>query len=231
MQEKTGRMRHELKFFIDEGEYLTLRERLYRALPIDPHADPASRQYHIRSLYFDDIYNSALWEKQTGVEFRRKYRLRIYNLSDSKISLERKTKLNQYILKESVPITRQRCDELLGGRFDFLYGSGSPVMEDLYAAMRTARMRPVVLVDYTREAYIYPPGNVRITFDLGLHTGNFSLDLFSGVPAPIPVLEPRQVILEVKYDAVLAPHIRSLLQMERHQRSAASKYVLCRRFH
>ena len=45
----------------------------------------ADGDYHIRSLYFDDINNTALFEKQAGILTRKKYRIRIYNLEDNVI--------------------------------------------------------------------------------------------------------------------------------------------------
>lgn len=223
-------LRHELKYYLDEGEYLVLRDRLHSAFALDPHASPVTRQYHIRSLYFDDMDNSALWEKQAGEENRRKYRIRIYNLRDDVIHLERKTKVGPYIAKDSVRLNRAQCEALTAGDFDFLYPPRYPLLGDLYIQMRTRRLRPVVIVDYTREAYVYPAGNVRVTFDRELHSGNFSRDLFSGEVAPVPILPPGQLILEVKYDSVLPPHVRALLQMDRSLRSAVSKYTLCRMY-
>ena len=40
-------------------------------------------------------------------------------------------------------------------------------------------LRPVVLVDYVREAYLHPAEEVRITFDKQLRTGLWSRDLFN----------------------------------------------------
>lgn len=229
MAERIRNLRHELKYYIDEGEYLTLRERLMYCCALDANASPDTRQYHIRSLYFDDIDNSALWEKQFGVRDRHKYRIRIYNLSDGVINLERKTKVGQYIAKESVKLTRGQCDALLAGDFSFLIPSRYPLLEEMYAQMRTRLLRPVVIVDYFRETYVYPAGNVRITFDRELHSGNFSRDLFTPHPASTPILPPGQLILEIKYNAVLPPHVRAMLQLDRSLRSAISKYTLCRR--
>ena len=42
-------------------------------------------QYHIRSLYFDDVYETALKDKVAGTDERCKYRVRIYNYNDSVI--------------------------------------------------------------------------------------------------------------------------------------------------
>ena len=80
------RFRHELKYLINEGDAALIRQRLDAALQPDAHA--LNGRYHIRSLYFDDYYDTAYLDKLGGFGDRRKYRIRIYNLSDQVIRLE-----------------------------------------------------------------------------------------------------------------------------------------------
>ena len=82
--------RHEFKYYINYGEYESLRRRLKYVLKPDVYANEQG-DYHIRSLYFDDVHNSALYEKQAGILSREKFRIRIYNLSDSVIKLKKIT--------------------------------------------------------------------------------------------------------------------------------------------
>jgi len=227
----TMKLRHEIKYFISYGEYLVLRDKLMAAMPMDEHSIRQTRGYHIRSLYFDDINNSAMWEKMDGVQDRQKYRIRIYNLQDSPIHLENKMKFTQMTAKTSCTLSRELTEDILKGDWTRIPLGENPVLDGFYAQTRAKLLRPVVLVDYFREAYIYPVGNVRITFDRDLHTGLFSHDLFSGRSAPVPVLDPGMMILEVKYDDILPPHIQGILNTTNGQRSAISKYSLCRRFH
>lgn len=122
MIEREGlQLRHELKYYIDPPQYRTLRSRVSALLSRDPHAGPDGR-YHIRSLYFDDFKNGTLFDKQAGVARRKKYRMRIYNYSDAVIKLERKTKLNEYIGKESARLTRDEADRILAGEVTFWPG-------------------------------------------------------------------------------------------------------------
>ena len=58
--------RHELKYSIDFLQYQILRKKLSLVLKPDPHAGP-NGTYHVRSIYFDDFKNSALFDKQAGV--------------------------------------------------------------------------------------------------------------------------------------------------------------------
>jgi hypothetical protein len=224
-------VRHELKYLIPETAYLWLRDRVAAAMPLDSNADPSTRGYSIRSLYFDDLLDSALFEKVDGDAMRNKYRIRIYKLSDRQILLEKKSKVSYYTAKDSVALTRAQCDGILAGDYNIIYPSESALLREFYALSRTRLLKPKVIVDYFREAYVYPAGNVRITFDLNLRSGLYSNDLFSGKPSSLPVLEPDTHVMEVKYDSFLPPHLRALLQDTPSQRMAISKYVLCRRFH
>lgn len=84
------KFRHELKFMVNRHQYFVIRQRLRGLAQHDEHAG-RSGEYHIRSLYFDDIDNSALHEKLSGVHGRRKYRIRIYNGRDNLIHFEKKS--------------------------------------------------------------------------------------------------------------------------------------------
>ena len=231
MQQKRNGLpaRHELKYFINPAELEALRGRLRGALDMDEHCVDG-RPYVIRSLYFDDIDDSAFYDKQAGVMHRDKYRIRIYHFSDKAIFLERKRKMGDLIQKSSVQITRRLCDQLVDGNPAGLYKAQNPLLQDMYVQMRTKLLRPRVLVDYAREAYIHPAEDVRITFDLNLRTALYSRDLFNPkVPTVCP--HDRNVeILEVKFNDYLPDYVNALLSGVEAERSAVSKYILCRRY-
>ena len=90
-------------------------------LHLDPHAKQGG--YFIRSLYFDDYWNTAYAEKDAGVLLRKKYRVRIYHCSDRSIKLERKKKFGSWIYKEAAPLTRAEFERILAGDYDFLLHS------------------------------------------------------------------------------------------------------------
>ena len=231
MQQKRNGLpaRHELKYFINPAELEALRARLRGALAMDSHC-VNGEPYVIRSLYFDDIDDSAFYDKQAGVMHRDKYRIRIYRYSDREIFLERKRKLGDLIQKSSVQITRRLCDQLVDGNPTGLQKAQNPLLQDMYVQMRTRLLRPRVIVDYAREAYLHPAEDVRITFDLSLRTGLFSRDLFNPrLPTVCP--HDRNVeILEVKFNNYLPDYIAALLSGTEAERSAVSKYILCRRY-
>ena len=221
--------RHELKYFIHPAEVEALRNRLRPVLKLDSHCR-GGRPYAIRSLYFDDIDDSAYYDKVDGVMHRDKYRIRIYNFSDQEIFLERKRKLGDLIQKSSAMITRRLCEQLIQGDPRGLYRATNPLLQDMYVQMRTKLLKPSVIVDYEREAYLHPAENVRITFDLKLRSGLASSDLFNPAVATVCPHDRNVEILEIKFDNYLPDHIGGLLACTRAERSAISKYVLCRRY-
>lgn len=222
--------RHELKYFISQSQYQVLSRLLRQVLWTDSHADE-NNEYHIRSLYFDTLSNGAVHEKVSGVANRNKYRIRIYNHSDKIIRMECKSKLDIYISKRSTPISRDLCEQLIAADPTGLENTSSGLLRDVYREMRLHLLKPVVMVDYVREAYIHPAEEVRITFDKQLRSGLGATDLFNKqLPVYPPLKDPDQIILEVKYNRMLPPYIADLLSSAAGwaQRSAISKYILCR---
>ena len=128
---RTGeKYRHELKYLISYADKAELAVRLAPVLHLDPHAQQGG--YFIRSLYFDDYWNTAYEEKDAGVLLRKKYRIRIYNCSDRSIKLERKKKFGSYIYKEAAPLTHAEFDAILAGDYDFLLHSPRRLCQEFY---------------------------------------------------------------------------------------------------
>lgn len=222
-------LRHELKYHITPAEMTVLRNVLTPLMQLDPNGNE-NNEYHIRSLYFDTINDDALEEKIAGVGNRKKYRMRIYNFSDKVIKLECKSKYGDLISKQSVSIPRELADQLIAGDPDGLQRMRHPLLHDVYREMQTRLLRPVVIVDYVREAYIHPAQDVRITFDKQLRTGLYSSDMFNAKLPTFPVFDDPVEILEVKYNEFLPVYIQSVLSGVTAQRSAVSKYTWCRRY-
>jgi len=224
-------LRHELKYFINERQYFVLSGVLDGILNRDPNGDEYN-EYHIRSLYFDTINNDALFDKLNGVQHRDKYRIRIYNFSDKIIKLECKTKVGSLISKRSLSIPKLLCEQLMAGDPAGLETTRSGLLNDVFREMTVNLLRPVVLVDYVREAYLHPAEEVRITFDKQLRSGVLSKDLFNPYVPTVPVFDENVLILEVKYNRILPSYIRDILNTycQGALPSAISKYTWCRRY-
>lgn len=228
---KEMKFRHELKYYISHQDYHTLRNILKQFMGIDQNAAlNHSNGYHIRSLYLDDCKNSALWEKLSGVSVRQKYRVRIYNFSDEIIMLEKKYKQKEMTAKTRQEITKEECQGILSEDFSQFIDSNKPLLRELYIKNRADLLRPVVLVDYEREAFVNPVGNVRVTFDKKLKTGLLAKDLFNTALPTLNAADENVVIMEVKYDEFLPDYIKRAVQIKNRQRQSVSKYVMCRKY-
>ena len=201
-------LRHELKYIITYPQYYQLLARLKVFMRKDGDFEEG---YLVRSLYFDDMYNTAYYQKEAGVFRRCKYRIRIYNnCHDGVIKLEKKSKISEYIKKTDENITPDEFYALLDGRPEFML-EGTPIMQDWYAAMRTKLLSPAVVVDYLRDAYICPEGNVRITFDKNLRAG-LDFDILNPDLPTVRAMQEGVLVMEVKFDDFLPKHIKTLIQ-------------------
>ncbi len=222
--------RHEMKYYINYHDYVLLKNTLKPLLTLDRNAGEDG-DYHIRSLYFDDAYETALAEKMAGSDIRSKFRIRIYDFSDNIIKFEKKYKQGQYIAKSSLTVMRDECEALIAGDCSCLEGRSEPLAEEIFLQMKNNLLRPRVIVDYHREAYVSPFENVRITFDKDLKAGLWLTDIFNPHAPTMPVLESGTMVLEVKFNRYLPVFIQTVLNnVNAAQRSAVSKYVLCRKY-
>lgn len=205
-----------------------LSQRLRNLFSHDQHAE-STGSYRVTSLYFDTPYDTALREKQNGVNRREKFRLRYYGTDTSFIRLEKKYKINGLCGKCSVQLQPEQAAQLLRGEYDFLLLSDHPLLIELYSKIQGSGLRPKTIVRYEREAFLYPPGNVRITLDRNVSTGLNSTDFLNIALFCHRAMETG-TILEVKYDSFLPDLVRLAVQVPGRQASACSKYALCRRF-
>lgn len=223
-----GKLRHELKHTISQGEDRILSSRLGKLFSRDRYAG-ANGSYRVSSLYFDTPTNKALREKIDGVDRREKFRIRYYNDDLSFIRLEKKYKVNGLCGKRSARISAEDVRHILCGDIDFLLRRGDPLLTELYSKMRGHLLAPRTIVTYDREAYLYAPGNVRITLDRNLRSGLASLDFLDPGLHHAPVSEG-VTVLEVKYDEFLPEIVRLAVQVPNTRASAYSKYAVCRRY-
>lgn len=181
-------------------------------------------KYFIRSLYFDNIFDKALFEKLNGVNQREKFRIRYYNGDTSFIRLEKKAKFGGLSSKLSAQLTYGQADLLARGIP--VRSSKNELIDELAFKMDTQLLKPKTIVDYTREAFVYPAGNVRITLDYNIRTGMDPTELLDPNCVTVPTGE--DIILEVKWDEYLPSAIEQAVQLGSRQTSSFSKYAACR---
>ncbi len=219
--------RCEEKYLCTPEMLSVLRHRLTPLMRRDKHQ--GSREYYsIRSLYFDDAEDSGYEDTFAGVSERRKFRLRIYNGDASFIHLEIKSKRNGYTHKDSCEITDEQCRTLMrGGLLPFSTADPEP-LRLWNIEMRTNLLRPRIIVEYKRCAFVEPTGNVRITFDEELGFSPITGVFLQPHLSLLPVSAEHRHLLEVKYDQLLPDAIANTIQMDRLRRTSFSKYTICR---
>ena len=218
--------RHEVKHEINLLDMLQIRQRLKAVAYPDPHA--IKGRYLIRSLYFDNLYDKALMEKVNGLSRREKFRIRFYNGDTSVIHLEKKSKIDHLGNKQSAPLTKEEAQAIVDGDIEWMLDSEYPVVKELYTKMKIQGLAPKTIVDYTREPFIYPAGNVRVTLDYNIRSGMYCTDFLNPDCVTMPVSEA--IILEVKWDGFLPDIIRDAVSLHDRREGAFSKYEACRMY-
>lgn len=219
--------RHEWKIELSRQDRIILRQRLRCVLKPDAHA--LNGRYLIRSLYFDTPEDKALREKIDGVSRREKFRIRYYNGNISCIHLEKKSKIAGLGRKDMAELAAWQAQAIVDGNLSWMVQSEQPLIRELYGKMRTQRLRPKTIVDYTREPFVYVPGNVRVTLDYDIRTGLSCTDFLNTACPTVPVPE-NPAILEVKWDAFLPDVVRDIVQLPGRRVGAFSKYAACRMY-
>lgn len=218
--------RVEEKYCCNAQEMFQLQRRLDAALQPDDHENTAEG-YRVVSLYFDDLADTCLHAVRDGDNRRRKYRIRIYNDSLAVIKLEVKEKRDHMVRKLSRQITEKELETFLRGECL----TASAPMDDpvflFHLAVQTQGLRPKVIVAYERKAYLYGPGNVRITLDRNVRASRRT-ELFGTKDLSYDYLTGQDSVLEVKYDEFLPAFISQLLEQNTLRQTAFSKYQTCR---
>jgi hypothetical protein len=215
--------RHEVKYYISYADYEYARHLLNTLMIRDPH-QTHERGYFIRSLYFDDAYDTSVEEKLDGIEHRDKYRLRIYDPHQDWVKLERKRKNNQFVNKSSVTLSKAEALRMIDGDVDFLLEKESQSARSIFFDLKRKYMRPTVIVDYDREVYMLEYNEIRVTFDKNIRVNTSHLDLFNPDLETQTLQRPDTIIMEVKFNHCLPPWFPTLLKFDGTTAMAISKY-------
>ncbi len=224
-----AKYRHEYKYIINEEGLRLIENRIRGLMQPDTHADD-SKQYNIRSIYFDDLMNTCYYENENGTDPREKFRIRIYNHSPKTIHLELKRKERGKCLKQNCEISLEQFETIKNGGYIPISKDNPPLLNKLSANILTRRLAPKVIVEYDREPWVYKDGNVRVTFDRNIRSGK-DMDAFFDDRLPTrDVMPPGNHILEVKWDEFLPDFIYRAASLKNIRQTNYSKYYICRKF-
>ena len=226
MQQIDNLIRQEFKYYVSAEVISKLRTYLKEIMQIDENANSKNNQYPISSLYFDTPNEEDFEDKVDGIKSREKFRLRVYNQKKDLVKFESKKRVETAIKKTSSIIPIQDVKQILNGNFEALLNSNNEFLKISYAKLTSRGYRPKLIVEYDREAYFLPYGNIRITFDLNLRTYNSETDLLNISNTAIPIFEDNLQVLEVKHSIPLPSHLKFILSKIPAARNAISKFVL-----
>lgn len=218
--------RYENKYFLSKELLEITRLKVNSICERDSHAGEDGR-YLIRSLYFDDYYDSAYMANEKGIEPRSKWRIRAYNNDFDRLSLERKSKNHGLIHKDSTIVSKELVRNLLSGEY-LKFPIEDPLINQFIIEVETKLLKPIIIIQYNREPYVEHAGDVRITFDTGM-CFSYDTEEFFNKDA---FLQPLQIepcdLLEVKYTEIFPKQIQRVLDTGKLQRTTFSKYYLSR---
>ena len=219
--------RKELKFLCDDRMLTVIENRIKGVMKRDK--NQTGDHYNIRSIYFDSPNDRCFHENQAGVGSRVKYRIRIYEKSDALIKAEIKSKYFDTTHKESARLSKDQLaaflqpgalPELLGDAAgtSFLRDESDTARKQAFETKKDIAnrailtfankvigegYRPASIVEYERNAYVFQPCNVRVTFDRNIAASTDYDRFFAPQLCGRCVLDAGVHILEVKYDEFL----------------------------
>ena len=218
--------RKELKYLVKSNDFDIIKSRINNVMFLDKNSNNGF--YTIRSIYFDDYYNTFYNDNDIGINDRYKIRIRIYNGDDKIIKLEIKYKKDGLTKKESTLISKDLCLRIMGGEQLDISDCNDKVLYKLYLEQKMYLLVPKIIVEYDREAYVNPIGNVRVTFDKNIRVSKHIERFFEENLYSVPILELNKHVLEVKYDELIPDYISSLLELNTLSQTSFSKYYLSR---
>jgi len=219
-------LRQEKKYLLSVPDGQKLYARLSSCMVQDEHNGPHG--YLVRSLYFDSLNDGDYWDKVNGVELRQKLRLRVYSPEADFAMLEMKQKEGACQKKRSLRVSREDARRLCRGDYGPLLKYHEPFAAECYGMMRCKCYQPKTVVEYRRRAFLARENHIRITLDSHITATEAHWDVFAPDLARVPVLDPFNLILEIKYTGFLLSYIKELAGTANRSELAQSKYCLAR---
>ncbi len=228
MAEYLDVLRTEKKYLIPDAAAGQIQARLSWMMNPDSHCRD-NEGYTVQTLYFDSLYNKDYQEKRSGLEVRKKIRLRRYS-GGGVCKLEWKQKQGEKQRKRSLLVTETEAEALTAGNYEVLLYKEDDLSRQFYTLMSEQVYRPCTLVEYKRFAYVEPTNDIRITFDRDIRASEGCFNFAEDQKFVYPVQSAGKTVLEIKYNHFLLEHIQTALASFGLKESANSKYVRARHF-
>jgi hypothetical protein len=227
--------RLEYKYLVPEDALGPLRQQLLPFLVADSHVGQGG-DYAIRSIYFDTAAFDYYYQKESGIQYRRKLRVRGYGQQskDALAFLEIKRKDNAVISKSRVSFDFRDGEALFASgdiaRYIHHADTDPRAVKDaqsFFYHLHRYSLLPTVLICYEREAYFGRyNSSLRLTLDKALRSAPFPrLDELYDEKQQRRSLEGH-FILELKFNGGTPGWLKTLLEKYQLERQALSKYTI-----
>lgn len=222
--------RFELKYVITLKQAAQFRESLKAFLIPDEHGSN-NGHYIVNSLYYDSPDLHCYHEKEDGIHFRRKLRMRRYETDEifsdeTPVFLEIKQRVDRVTQKRRVVLPYRDALRLTNDRqIPDHAQENRATIEEIYAFLWQYNLRPTSLVRYHRQAFIgtrYDIG-LRVTFDTSLSFQVHPLHLHEQ-PCGLQLLSPHLVVMEIKVNERIPTWLTDLIAAHDLQMVRISKY-------
>ena len=213
--------RHEIKYETDSDKASLIRHNIAPVLAEDSNVGPDG-SYIVKSLYFETPYSTDYHDKELGVQFRQKMRLRTYAGSDV-YKLEIKSKNGDVATKYAVSLTKQQAESLVNGDYTCLVEKATANRLYIYHQLVTNVYRPLMTVTYKRYPFVNQAGNLRLTFDEDIRYSVSPQAIFEDIPRTGIVTD--KTIIEIKYDDFVPQWITDYILQSGINAGESSKYA------
>ncbi len=215
-------LRREIKYSLTVPQYYHLAHKFSKLLHEDSHN--GDNGYMIRSLYFDTLNDDDFFEKEYGLDLRRKIRFRCYSPNAKKVLLEMKQKQGNQQRKRSYSLSSEEVMQCIHGDYSSLLRHNTPFTVECFGLMSRQFYRPKAVIEYHRKAFVAKENNIRITFDRDVRASQSCEQFFSDKLPLKLAMDPSMVVMEVKYDGFLLSYIKNLIKEADASPLSAGKY-------
>lgn len=228
-------LRYEFKYILSKDLRNEIENELSYFMEFDPFVKKVeNNKYFVRSLYFDDPFDSFYHEKIDGLLHRTKFRLRTYSYKyDAKtpIFLEIKGRHNNFVFKHRTNLKNNDYVQFIEkikhdqSNMDFFknYKENKIFNQFIYDFYKK-KIRPCVLIDYRRRPYISKYDyNFRLTFDEEIKAYRTS-ELFPRNTKLKRNVFPSYTILEIKFPKHIPAWFLRIIKTYELNRYSFSKY-------
>ena len=217
--------RYELKFLLHHRRAWDFLESIGNFVRTDPNAGPDGF-YKVVSRYYDSPDLMCYREKIDGEKYRRKIRVRTYGVAPEFAFAEIKQRYNITVQKRRTRATLQEIESQFSQMDSGAYSAGEdPVLDEIYYLRKQFGLEPKIIVSYNRAAYFdLLKKDLRITIDRNFRTRNLQLSLSADRTRGRWAIDPRQVVVEVKFNETIPRWLCTSLNRFDVQIDRVSKY-------